>query len=102
MHLVQILLPVYDDRGNPFAGALYEDVRRDLTERFGGVTSYARAPAQGLWKEGDGSVEGDDVVVYEVMVEALDESWWGSYREKMRQRFEQDEMVVRALPAQRL
>ena len=35
MHLVQLLLPRYD-----------EAVSRELTERFGGVTAYARALEQ--------------------------------------------------------
>jgi hypothetical protein len=102
MHLVQILLPLRDEGGKSFAAGMYEDVRRELTERFGGVTAYARAPAEGLWKEGDGTVQGDDVVVYEVMVDELDPVWWASHREKLRQRFRQEELVIRSIPARRL
>jgi hypothetical protein len=99
MHLVQILLPLRDNDGEPFDADLFASVRRELTERFGGVTAYTRAPAKGLWKEDGGHVSRDDVVVYEVMVETLDAAWWAEYREKLRTRFAQDEMVVRAVPA---
>jgi hypothetical protein len=102
MHLVQILLPVRDDEGHAFSRDLFAAVRLELTERFGGVTAYARAPARGLWKDDDGAVASDDVVVYEVMVDDLDEVWWAATRERLRQRFRQDELVVRALPARRL
>jgi hypothetical protein len=102
MHLVQVLLPLYDDAGAVFDAGLFTAVRRELTERFGGVTTYARAPARGSWKGEDGRVERDDIVVYEVMVDALDVPWWGECRERLRRRFRQDELIVRALPVQRL
>jgi hypothetical protein len=102
MHLVQILLPLYDNRGDAFNPELYAAVRVELTERFGGVTAYARAPARGMWKDDDGSVARDDVVVYEVMVDQLDEAWWAAQRERLRTRFDQDELIVRSLPCQRL
>jgi hypothetical protein len=48
-HLVQILLPIYDDQGSEFASDVYVQVRSELTEPFGGLTAYTRAPAEGLW-----------------------------------------------------
>jgi len=90
-HLVQILLPRAD-----------ETVARELAERFGGVTAYSRAPARGLWKPAPGSTERDDIVVLEVMVEALEAGWWRTYRESLERRFRQDEIVVRAHPIERL
>jgi hypothetical protein len=102
MHLVQILLPLYDNNGDAFGQDVLAAARLELTERFGGVTAFVRAPAKGLWKEEDGSVARDDVVVYEVMVDDLDEAWWHEYRERLRQRLGQEELVVRALHARRL
>ena len=96
MHLVQILLPLADNDGAPFAPSEYEDVRKTLTERFGGVTAYVRAPAEGHWKEGEGSTARDEIVIYEVMVESLDRPWWAEFRERLRERFRQEELVVRA------
>ncbi len=52
MHLVQILLPLADNRGRPFPAAMLGDVRRELTERFGGLTAFTRAPAEGFWEGG--------------------------------------------------
>lgn len=101
-HLVQMLLPLSDPDGVRFGRAEYDAVRADLTERFGGVTAYQRAPADGLWRESDGDVVRDEVVVYEVMVDTLDRDWWGEYRERLRARFRQDELVVRASPIERL
>ncbi len=96
MHLVQILLPLSDNNGRPFPAADYEDVNRTLTERFGGVTAYVRAPAEGHWKGGGGSTTRDEIVIYEVMVGGLDRPWWADFRERLRRRFRQDELVIRA------
>ena len=102
MHLVQLLLPIYDNAGRPFAAGMYHPVRATLTERFGGLTAYTRAPAEGLWKEGDGRATRDEVVVYEVMAETLDRDWWASYRAELERTFEQEELVVRAQFIERL
>jgi hypothetical protein len=101
-HLVQLLLPLERRGGERFSAALYRDVTRELAERFGGVTAYNRAPASGLWEEGSGHAERDDIVVYEVMVDSLDPAWWAAYRRELERRFEQDELVVRAQPMRRL
>lgn len=102
MHLVEVLLPVYDNDGTPFARDMFDEVRRELTDRFGGVTAFVRAPAEGLWKEEDGAVVRDDIVLFEVMTVRLDRSWWEDYRNVLRARFHQDELVVRASAVQRL
>jgi hypothetical protein len=94
-HLVQILLPVCDNAGHPFPDDHYNAVRDVLTEAFGGLTAYTRAPAEGLWNSG-GTVKRDNVVVLEVMTETLDRSWWRNYRRELEQLFRQDQLVVRA------
>jgi hypothetical protein len=91
MHLVQLLLPRYD-----------EAVARELTDRFGGMTAYARAPAKGAWKPAPGETVHDDIVVYEVMVEALDRDWWAGYRSELEKRLGEEALVVRAHPIERL
>ena len=100
-HLVQILLPLRDNAGEPFPRSAYAGVRDELTGRFGGVTAYVHSPAEGVWKE-DGAVERDQIVVIEVMIDGLDRAWWHAYREELRRRFAQDELVVRAMDIQRL
>ena len=51
MHLVQILLPLYDNDGRALARDPYDGVFRMLTERFDGVTAFTRSPAEGAWVE---------------------------------------------------
>jgi len=101
MHLVQLLLPLMDQDGKPFPRSLYRRIREVLTERFGGLTAYTRAPAVGLWDEGEG-VTIDDIVVYEVMVEELDRNWWQQYRQQLEEELDQDELVIRAQVIDRL
>lgn len=96
MHLIQILLPLRDNDGWPFPPGLHAAVRRELAGRFGGLTAYSRAPAEGLW-EGDAGASRDEIVVLEVMAEKLDAAWWRSYRESLERRFRQESVVVRAL-----
>ena len=94
-HLVTILLPVFDPEGRAFPPQLLGRVKQELTDRFGGLTAYARAPAQGLWRD-EGKTERDDIVVLEVMTRNLDRDWWAAYRRELEARFRQDAVVVRA------
>ena len=102
MHLVQIFLPLHDNAGMPFAKALFDAVRAELTERFGGVTAFVRSPAAGAWQDEDGAVQRDEVVLVEVMADRLDHRWWAVYREDLQRRFAQDEVLVRASAIERL
>ena len=102
MQLVQMLLPLYDKAGARFPQAHYDLVAKELTDRFGGLTAYVRAPAAGLWQEDSGRTRRDDIVVYEVMVEDLEPQWWARYRAELERRFAQDELVVRAQEMRRL
>jgi hypothetical protein len=95
MHLVQILLPLSDNEGNRFLRNLYARVRTELTERFGGLTAFTRAPAEGLWSEG-GETTRDEIVILEVMTNDLDRDWWRAYRRELEVRFRQDVVVIRA------
>ena len=97
MQLVQILLPLYDNTGNALSEDLFGKVRRELTERFGGLTAFTRAPAQGLWQD-EGRTKHDEIVVFEVMVERLDAAWWRDYRKILEREFRQDTIVIRAQP----
>ena len=95
MHLVELLLPLHDNSGQPFGDEKYAEVRRHLTERFGGLTAFTRSPAQGTTTEGGRPVH-DEIVVFEVMTQPLDVSWWASYRLHLERVFRQDEIVIRA------
>ena len=95
MHLVKIFLPLNDNNGRPFDAEKYVAVREHLTERFGGFTAFSRSPAQGTTSNGGKTVH-DEIIVFEVMTETLDASWWKSYRLQLERDFRQDENVVRA------
>jgi hypothetical protein len=96
-YLIQILLPLYDNRGTPTPASLFREVREELTTRFGGLTAYTRAPAEGLWKEDDQHTTRDQIVIYEVMADDLDADWWAEYRGGLEERLRQDEIVMRAI-----
>jgi len=97
MFLVQILLPLYDNEGHAFEPSDYVQLRSELADRFGGVTAYTRAPARGVWKDDTGETTRDDIVIFEVMTEELDRSWWSGFRRNLERRFRQDTVIVRAL-----
>lgn len=95
MHLIQILLPLYDNEGKPFTQDEFLKVRDGLSERFGGITTYMRSPARGLWKETKDTTVHDDIVIYEVMTETLDRAWWTRYRKQLTASFRQALLIVR-------
>jgi hypothetical protein len=96
MHLVQILLPLHDNAQASFPREEYSRVRKELTERFGGLTVYTRAPAEGTWKLNENHTSNDEIVIFEVMAPQLDHEWWRKYRHELEQRFRQDVIVIRA------
>jgi hypothetical protein len=101
MYLVQILLPLADDTGRRFQAGEYARVRSEMTERYGGITSFTRAPAKGTWTEG-GHTEHDDLVVFEIMTRELDHRWWEDYRAELERRFLQEAIVMRAIKVEML
>jgi len=102
MYLIQLLLPLYDNSKNPFPRDAFDRVGEELTQQFGGVTAFLRSPAEGFWEGSQGKLNRDDVVIFEVMAEELDRSWWMNYRQELEQRFRQEELIVRASETERL
>ena len=99
-HLVQILLPKETGNGRPIGKEWFDGSSR-ADGKFGGATSFLRAPGQGLWQSG-GSTENDRIAVVEVMVERLDHAFWRSLRERLERELSQDEIVIRAQEIRRL
>jgi hypothetical protein len=94
MHLIQLLLPLHDNNKKKFPPEYFGKVRKDLTDRFGGVTAFLRSPAVGLWKEGKDEISRDEVVMFEVMSPQLDKAWWFDYRTELQEKFRQEEVLV--------
>jgi hypothetical protein len=102
MHVVEIFLPLRRNDGSQQPRERFGKVRRTLIDRFGGLTAFTRAPAEGLWESDDGDVDRDSIVIFEVMADALDRDWWQDYRAELERLFEQDEIVIRASSIDRL
>ena len=100
--LLQLLLPLYDNNHQPFSSGQFARVRRELTDRCGGVTAYTRSPAEGFWEDAEGHTRRDDVIIVEVMVEEIERAWWQAYGKELAGRFGQEEMVIRAIPFESL
>jgi hypothetical protein len=102
MFLIEFLLPTSDNAGQRFPHSEFDRIRHELTSRFGGVTAFLRSPATGLWADDSGQVRGDELAIFEVMVDSLDRAWWRDYRVQLEQRFRQQEVVMRATGFERL
>ena len=98
MHLIQILLP--RKSGDPASDGRFAATRAELVDAFDGVTAYLRAPAQGAWVAPDGRIARDEMVMIEVLTDAFDRPWWRAYARTLAERFGEDEIHIRALPAE--
>ena len=96
MYLIQVLLPLQTNAGEAIPSATFQQVCTELTEKFGGLTAYSRAPADGMWQQDYRPPVRDQIVLFEIMAETLDRDWWSEYRQKLEGRFEQESIVVRA------
>lgn len=96
-HLIQILLPMTPHSDD----TRFEQLARELTAKFGGVTSFVRAPAEGRWQSGE-KTQLDNIAVIEVMTEALDRPYWADLRKRLEEAFAQEEIVVRCQPLELL
>lgn len=94
-YLVQILVPKETGKGEPVSKEWFEQFLQELTERFGGATSFVRAPGQGLWRS-DGTTARDNIAVIEVMAAKLAPEFWRSLRERLEGELAQEEIVIRA------
>jgi hypothetical protein len=100
-YLVQILLPKVTGQGEPVSQEWFEAFLKELTEEFGGATSFLRAPGMGLWRDG-GETERDTIAVVEVMTDELAQEYWSSLRRRLECELAQEEIVIRAQQITRL
>lgn len=95
--LFQIFLPLYDSQGTGIPIGHYQDLKVELTEQFGGLTTYSRAPATGLWKDSNDDVAVDKIIVYEVIADKRDPSYWKNLKIALQKKFDQDEILIRCM-----
>ena len=99
--IVEVFLPAAFPDGTPIPKAQFDLVHEELMEQFGGLTSYDRKPARGLWKESD-HVDVDPILIVEVMTGSVDKRWWKAFRNRMEEAFRQKEILIRVHSASRL
>jgi hypothetical protein len=68
---------------------------KELTDTFGGATSYIRSPSLGLWRKG-GVTESDTIAVIEVMAAKVADDYWRALRKRLERELLQNEIVIRA------
>jgi hypothetical protein len=103
MHLIEILLPIRGADGTQLPDSELVRLRDLLTQRFGGLTAFLRAPADGIWHDMEaGGIARDEIAVIEVMAETIDRRWWAGLREDLEERLGQKELVIRSIAAERL
>ena len=101
MVLIQLLLPTSAAARHGGVAPLAE-TRRELADRFSGLTAYLRSPAKGSWTSPDGDTEEDDVVMVEIVTDTFDRAWWRAYAVTLAARFDQESIHVRAVHVEML
>lgn len=94
MQIVEVFLPLDRGDGSPIEPDLVEGFVAGLADRFGGATAYSRAPADGVWKSESG-FKRDRILVIEVMLDAVDQEWWRTYRSRLEAELGQDQILIR-------
>ena len=100
MVLIQLLLPMKG--AEPDGRAPLAETRRELANRFSGLTAYVQSPAKGWWTAPDGHTEQDDVVMVEVVTDTFDRRWWRTYVTTLAERFGEESIHLRALQVELL
>lgn len=97
MFLIELLLPLNGRDGRPVDRSVFDRLKTELTDRFGGVTAFLQAPAEGVWESPTSGTVEDRVAVFQVMVNDVDVQWWRSCRQDLERELDQEEIMVRSL-----
>lgn len=99
MYMVRFYLPLRDNAGEAFPSSMFSAVEAELSARFGGVTAHLESPASGLWRE-EGKMHVDEVVIFEVILQAADRGWWSAYRTRLERDFRQKRILLMLQPVE--
>ena|ERR1700712_3981625 len=94
-YLFEILLPKQSGNGAPVGRDWFEGLLQELTDKFGGATSFVRSPGKGLWQSG-GETESDTIAVIQVMADGIDPDYWRSLRKRLERELSQEKIIIRA------
>jgi inorganic pyrophosphatase len=92
--LIEIFLPVKQDAQDGATPAYLQALQKRYTQKFGGVTIYDRSPATGLWQPEE-SVCRDTIIIYEVITDHFDLSYWQEEKLHLQKDLEQSQILIR-------
>lgn len=96
MFLIELLVPLNGSDGHALDRSAFERLKTELASRFGGVTAFLQAPAEGVWESPQSGTVEDRVVLFQVMVDDVDVQWWRSCRQELERELGQEEILVRS------
>jgi len=98
--LYQLYLPLNYNDGRPIEEEKFNLTRKELVDRFGGLTSTPPGyPLEGLWHSPQGVVK-DDIMIWTVLTQVDEDLFFQEYKEKLRQRFVQEVIYIVKSPAE--
>ena len=95
MFVVELFIPLEKPDGTAVPVNVFERIKTELTERFGGVTAHLQSPAEGAWKPEAEDVIHDRIAIFEVMVEDVDTAWWRDHRHRLEVELDQHRILAR-------
>jgi len=100
--LYQLYLPLNYNDGRPIEEDKFSLTRKELITRFGGLTTTPPGfPLQGWWQSA-GTVVRDDIVLWTVLTQRVENDFFNTYRELLEERFSQEEIRIVMVPAEAL
>ena len=96
IYLIQLFIPLQNNSGEAFELSKFAPVKKELADRFGGLTAFTRAPAEGIWEPDPQTLHQEKIIIFEVLTETLDRPWWQQYRRKLEIEFSQDSIQILA------
>lgn len=102
----EILLPIKFNDGSPVPEELFLEIRNELIEKFGGLTSSPpSSPAVGWWKDPKdpkGMVYRDDMLIYRVTTIQDEDDFFKEYKTVLAVRFKQVEVWIERLETRQI
>ncbi|MDP3025846.1 MAG: hypothetical protein Q8O10_09995 [candidate division Zixibacteria bacterium] len=89
-----IYLPLTYNDGTAIESHKFELTRKELLEKFGGF-SVLRASdlVEGWWQFGERIIR-DDIRIFRVVTDKDDEPFWKEYKERLKTRFVQKDILI--------
>ncbi|MBS4028114.1 MAG: hypothetical protein KGZ58_05680 [Ignavibacteriales bacterium] len=94
----EIYLPILYNDGTEIETGKFDTIEQELVEQFGGVTAMQRQfPLKGMWK-GERQTYLDKIVVFTVVDfrGSVGQDFFTHYKEELKQRFQQEEILITA------